>query len=445
MGLVLFSSLFALVCRRCGDPFVPSCLAGLGDDLRNSVTRRLPTSLALRSLAGDLEVKQVTNCIRDCSSAKEALNIMRFTISKPYVDLILVDAVFVKLAKTQKSFTPQMVISEDMLDLVAKARDLLRTGGATGSGVTANMLQSVALLREKVQMLMDKLLPALIGIAAGTGDDMQPYDVARTFWATATLRNVAPDMDVKILPRLMDVVPRLAKVMNGHDVANMFWAIATLRKSPVFSDLQRLLPVLAAAAQRNVKTMTTQEISNCIWGAGVMHEESPEIYAMMDTLCDEAIKRMRISMVDRSLGAKGLMNYASITWGVALLSWRCDAWMDAIADLVVNFADEGRKLFTRKDIAVWLPRIVCAFAKLKFRGARMEAMLNAAAELIEPQIVSLNPWGLSALAWSCKELGVETQLHMFSSLLREEARRRGITNQSIALSQFGPDEWYASD
>mmetsp|Transcript_162261 Transcript_162261/g.515491 ORF Transcript_162261/g.515491 Transcript_162261/m.515491 type:complete len:98 (-) Transcript_162261:95-388(-) len=74
---------------------------------------------------------------------------------------------------------------------------------------------------------------------------------------------------------------------------------------------------------------------------------------------------------------------------------------------------------------------------------KKRALLTAIASTLSGQgkLKLTNDWGLCALTWSFTDVFPDAEFSDFRERLRAEVGRRGLSEEMVSRSQFGPDEW----
>mmetsp|Transcript_162241 Transcript_162241/g.515445 ORF Transcript_162241/g.515445 Transcript_162241/m.515445 type:complete len:140 (-) Transcript_162241:95-514(-) len=133
---------------------------------------------------------------------------------------------------------------------------------------------------------------------------------------------------------------------------------------------------------------------------------------------------------------------ANVVWGIADLrndALNADFGDDLMALLATETVKKARR-WTDRDMALDLPLIAYAFARLK---NKQQALLTAIASTLSGRgkLKLTNDWGLCALTWSFTDVFPDAEFSDFRERLRAEVGRRGLSEEMVSRSQFGPDEW----
>mmetsp|Transcript_176902 Transcript_176902/g.567366 ORF Transcript_176902/g.567366 Transcript_176902/m.567366 type:complete len:83 (-) Transcript_176902:47-295(-) len=72
-----------------------------------------------------------------------------------------------------------------------------------------------------------------------------------------------------------------------------------------------------------------------------------------------------------------------------------------------------------------------------------QALFTAIASTLSGQgkLKLTNDWGLCALTWSFTDVFQDAEFSDFREGVRAEIGRRGLSEEMVSRSQFGPDEW----
>lgn len=245
-------------------------------------------------------------------------------------------------------------------------------------------------------------------------------------WAVARLRSEAAPLRAALLPVIMDNFPVEARRLNSLDVSNVFWAVATLRHdSP---ELRRLVTVLVQHGLIRANTMAAQAVANVVWALGVLGADSFEADRLLEALCRRAAQRT-CDFKPQEL--------ANMCWGLALRGKRDEGLMVSVAEVIMWKAQS----MSDKSADLDLPQLALAFAKLEIRHPQL---MDAVAKRTSVILRKMNPWGLCALAWSCKRvaaMGHVPGTESFRSQLADELADRCFTPDDVQRSQLGPEVW----
>lgn len=127
---------------------------------------------------------------------------------------------------------------------------------------------------------------------------------------------------------------------------------------------------------------------------------------------------------------------ARMCWGLALLG-RCEPGLLAAISKTVKSKVPKQ---TDRDSMLDLPMIVWSFARLGHDDSLILAM--AASRLSRTGVTGISTWGVASLLWALRQSsGGSGAFGVFQQALRNEAIRRGLTEDQVSQAHLDPEEW----
>lgn len=372
------------------------------------------------------DVRVITAHIRNARSAKELLDVIAEKLEEPAFNMIHVSTALYMLVNLRRDLPKTWGQDPVVKGLADRARGLLDEGWAGGQALT-NSLWSLARLGPGAPTPLKELLSPLTDVAKTLlPDEITAQHASNLLWTVASLKK-HPKLR-ELLPLLSSMVALRMNEFKVRELSSVFWAIATIRAEE--PQLRELVPALAEVALSKIKFLRSQEIANIIWAVGVIGVRCEETDALVEALQAKAVNEAQTFTTQ---------GFANTCWGLAVFGQR----NEALVHLVATALSERGGQVSWKEVDLALPKIVCAAAKM---DVRHDALLQVVEDRVAPTLWKLNHWGLCALLWSFEQLsssGASGQ-EGFLQQLREEAQRRGFTDEHVARSREGPEVWWAA-
>lgn len=269
---------------------------------------------AAKNWLSTVDPRELNRLLADASSAQEVLNILESHQDYKRFDAIHFSTAYVKLAKFERSITPQMVKSPAWTWLRQKVLSMDVNSPRLGEQAVANLMLSIGHLHHKDAHLMN---------------------------FASLLANKAQ----MLLPQ---------RQFKEQSLANMMWAIAKMKHSGLerVSEFYRILPGLCSIMSQNAGRFKPQEVSNALWAAGSVIKETPAIKDVIPTLSQQAT---------RHAGQMKPQEMANTCWGLACCGCRDAVVLGALANATIKLAPD----WSLSDRNMDLPMIIASFAKLK--------------------------------------------------------------------------------
>ena len=337
---------------------------------------------------GCTPARVITRRITQAVSASQVLDIMQAEQENPNMDLIAVATAWTRLAQLQRSINAETTNSPAFLMLVCLTGSLLERPAGLARAV-ANIFWAAARLHGSMSPQLAALWPSLARAIRTTVNDLNAQGVANVIWAVAKLANAGIEVVLGLLPVLAARVPAVISEMIEQHVSNVIWATGQLSVEPfrsgVARSLREALPDLVARAGVLLPTAKPQAIGN-------------------------------------------------ICWGMALCGYYDDVLFGAVAARVTNEAAG----WSHADVELNLSWVLCALARLKATGH--QDLMDTAAKILPPMLSKISDWSLCALSWSFQQLD-SGNFDTFRQSLEAEVTSRGIPEDDVERSRFGPETW----
>eukprot|EP00884_Botryococcus_braunii_P019242 jgi/Botrbrau1/6000/Bobra.104_1s0029.2 len=231
--------------------------------------------------------------------------------------------------------------------------------------------------------------------------------------------NIAKDPSFKsLLDRCRYLLQ--TKILDGRQTANIYWALGTLRTDGdgLMDDLAAYVPTVDPA------TFTEQEMSNILWAAATLKQDTEAVERMFNFIADECLHRRLSTFTPQAC--------SNMMWSFATLNYRnekffkaaCEAQVKQITDnipqgisnslwacCILNFYDEklcaagADEMLKRGE--VFSGQEMCnslfAFAKLGFLDRAIMDMMSK--ESLKPaRLREMLPIALVNICWSFAKL-----------------------------------------
>ncbi|CAK9044088.1 unnamed protein product [Durusdinium trenchii] len=118
---------------------------------------------------------------------------------------------------------------------------------------------------------------------------MNPQELSNSFWASARLKDVVPDV-AQIVPALSVQIPGNAGAMNTQELSNCFWAAGKL-KDVALDSVRQILPALVARLPNAVPDMIPQHFAQCFSAVELLKDLEPDVLKLLPALRAEVAKR----------------------------------------------------------------------------------------------------------------------------------------------------------
>lgn len=130
---------------------------------------------------------------------------------------------------------------------------------------------------------------------------------------------------------------------------------------------------------------------------------------------------------------------ANTCWGLAASGAQGQDTM-AVAKAVASRVFATESTWTRNELERWLPQILCAHLKL---GVQSDALAKLVVTRLHTNVGNLNYWGLSALAWSFRQVRGDGGVKMFLIKVEAELSSCGVNDTAVADAVLlGPGDWF---
>eukprot|EP00928_Gymnodinium_smaydae_P046953 TRINITY_DN31302_c0_g1_i1.p1 TRINITY_DN31302_c0_g1~~TRINITY_DN31302_c0_g1_i1.p1 ORF type:complete len:1190 (+),score=270.49 TRINITY_DN31302_c0_g1_i1:51-3572(+) len=153
--------------------------------------------------------------------------------------------------------------------------------------------------------------------AAVLGAELQASDVARCFWASATVRSA----DLRLLDGARAAGLHVLQSASPQDLSNVAWASATLRYDP-----EGWIRNIATHFARHERFRTPQSVANVLWslaraeeGAAELHDESARDKISADSEMHKLLAALGDATNEALLAAEP-QHVANILWAYARLA-----------------------------------------------------------------------------------------------------------------------------
>eukprot|EP00435_Cladocopium_sp_Y103_P025794 s1459_g6.t1 len=110
--------------------------------------------------------------------------------------------------------------------------------------------------------------------------EMSATDFVKCLWATAWLKDVAPDI-LKMVPALVEHFPGKAVEMTSEDVSDCLWALAVLKDAA--PDVLDILPAFIEQISGKVDDMQQAQADRCLWSAQELQHVAPDLLQMVQS------------------------------------------------------------------------------------------------------------------------------------------------------------------
>lgn len=131
--------------------------------------------------------------------------------------------------------------------------------------------------------------------------EMSATDFVTCLWATAWLKDVAPDI-LKMVPALVEHFPAAVE-MTPEDVSDCLWALAVLKDAA--PSLLDVLPTLTEQVSAKVEDMQEAQADQCVWSAQELQHVAPDLLEMVQS---KAATSANESLYDKDSRAGHLSN-----------------------------------------------------------------------------------------------------------------------------------------
>ncbi|CAK9057226.1 unnamed protein product [Durusdinium trenchii] len=214
----------------------------------------------------------LTRRINKALTAAELLDVLSEAVVFPDFNEFHISAAYHTLATfhQKKLLLPVCAESPVLPKLHARAEERIKSRQIDPRG-SANVLWAMAVLLEAIPSTTS-LLPVLMNVFPEKAPGMKAQELANCVWASAQLKDVAPEVLQDVAPDVLRVVPALiaqipskAGEMIPQHLSNCLWASAHLKD--VAPDVLKVVQALIAQTPSRAVDMKPQELSNSLWAS----------------------------------------------------------------------------------------------------------------------------------------------------------------------------------
>lgn len=332
-------------------------------------------------------------------------------------------------------------------ELPRLADALLQVAGDLKADGVAKALWAVAELRNEAPLL-EALLPSLVARLARTVLQLTPQEIATTVYACAALQTDLRSVGLRMSRIIQVLTGRLMKSgvqeLPTQSLADLTWAVAMV---PVFEEaMQELVPKIIDEASNRMDEIDPDTYYTLAWAAATLkatwkEDRTPGILRILHGALPRVISKLRPRQLSvvlwcfASLDPGGeasrqaikaskeevwvameemtLMDLSYCMWAFAALNLRDEDFLSTAAEWILKTEVGVRPA----RLALALPRIVWACAKLDFRDQRLMHLFE---ERLKPEVYVLmhfTPEDLHAMIWAFRKF--DPQRDRYAITLRD--------------------------
>jgi len=343
----------------------------------------------------------------------------------------------------------------------------------------------------KLSRLADALAERLIAVTVGTDikDPLEPWLLSNVLWALA-LSGLGEDRLAELVPLIAAHAAERSNELEPQHVATMLWAAATLRgvgagkqksgsktlrgvgagkqksgsmytwdqTASSSTKARALAALLVGRLQIVADRMAPVELTMVLWALGVCFGDNPrstEEKVMRSATSASMLDGIHVELAC-ALDSVGALDLSLAVWGLAALEYRNKELLEVAAERAVALEPETQT----KILAVAVPRMVWAFARLHVLDTRLLRMTAAHFESAKNRLWYMRPGSICALLWAYERHDLKRVFYDFApplppwlseSLLLQQALsakleeylerpiQEGAVRHAISVGQCGPD------
>ena len=241
-----------------------------------------------------------------------------------------------------------------------------------------------------------------------------------------------------MVPAIAAQIPNTAKDMIPQHLSNCLWASAQLKD--VAPDVLEAVPAIVTQIPGKAQDMIPQHLSSCLFACAQLKDEVPKVLESIPTVVGEIhakLENMNPQQLSNSLEALVLLRDTSPkVAGFLAAGGRVD-------DIVRSAAARLNTLLPRlfgKDFGFTVPVVIWACAKA---GVYDGELLGLVARRLgsRSKLSPLPDFGVCALSWSYQVLGTEDDFQDFKALLMSETAKRGFGEPDVKSCHRGRFRW----
>lgn len=269
-------------------------------------------------------------------------------------------------------------------------------------------------------------------------NEIKSWASANLLWAMANLHNAIPTM-TQLLSDLVEVFPAKTRSMTAQELANCLWALAQLRNVEDVSqdDVAKLVATLAVHIPGKVKEMKPQELSNCLWAAAQLKDVKD--VAPNDVV--NVVSALAAQIPSKTDGMKH-QELSNCLWAAARLKNAAPEVLKCVPALVAQIPDslddmKALNLMKPQDFANNLQALVLLEEVVPEAGHLLHAsFLRLAAVQFSQMLPELSDrelhLGVPVVVWACARSGMRDQ-----SLLKAVQQRFMSIKKFLSLTNWG--------
>ena len=278
-------------------------------------------------------------------------------------------------------------------------------------------------------------------------NQLNSHATSNVLWGIWVLTSAIPSM-TELIAALAKTFALQVRGMTGQALSNCLWALAHLKDMAgvVEADVVKIVRALATKIPQKAGDMKPQELVNCLWAAGQLKDVCPDdvVKIVPDLVTQILNKAQDMNPQDMANSLQGLVLLQDLVPEVRpLLKASADSEEDSFLRSTAVKVSEMLPTLSGSNLRLAVPAVVWACAR---SGLRFDPLLEAVAQRFGSSAeLKLTNWSVCALRWSYQTLDPDGDYDNFQEVLRAEVIKRGLSDVDVDHSKEGPVEGFGQE